>query len=140
MKLSVAVVFISMIIVFSVCDSGSSSRSFETWVVMWNSNENLDGTAGTDMDIFMIRSTDSGATWGEFSTVNSDAYTDSGYEFAPQATPDGYGNWVAVWWSEDNPGDPGGDDSDIFVSYSTDDGITWSAEKTLNSNANTDAG
>ena len=140
MKLSLAVISISLIVVFSVCDSGGENRTFNTWIVLWNSGENLDNAAGTDFDIFMTRSTDSGATWSAVQTINSDANTDSGFEFAPRVIPDGYGNWVAVWWSEDNPGDPGGDDYDIFVSHSTDDGITWSAEQTLNSNANSDAG
>ena len=140
MKLSLAVISISMIVVFSACDSGGETRKFNTWIVLWNSNENLNNAAGTDFDIFMTRSTDSGATWGAVQTINSDANTDSGQEWAPRVIPDGYGNWVAVWWSDDNPGDPGGNDFDIFVSHSTDDGITWSAEQTLNSNANSDAG
>ena len=138
MKLSLVLISLSLIFIFSSC--GTDGDGLKTLVVVWVSDENLGGTAGTDFDIFMTRSTDSGSTWSDVQTLNSDANTDSQGDLEPQVATDGDGNWVAVWSSAENPADPDGTDSDIFVSRSTDDGVTWSAAQTLNSNAGSDSG
>ena len=109
------------------------------WVAVWYSSENLGG-AGTDLDIFVSRSTDNGATWSAVQTLNSNAADDSGYDELPYIITDGTGNWVAVWQSGENLGGTADTDSDIFFSHSTDNGTTWSAVQTLNSNATTDTG
>jgi len=49
-----------------------------TGVVAWLSDENLGGTAGTDEDIFVTRSTDNGASWSVVQTLNSNAGSDTG--------------------------------------------------------------
>ena len=41
------------------------------------SAENLDGTAGTDTDIFVARSTDYGQTWSAPTTLNTNADSDA---------------------------------------------------------------
>ena len=141
MKLSLVLISLSLIIIWGLCGTGcGDSEKVIAWVVLWNSNENLGGSAGTDWDIFMTRSTDSGATWSDVQTLNLDANTDSGEDWEPRAVTDGNGNWVAVWWSEENPADPDGTDSDVFVSHSADNGASWSAAQTLNSNADSDSG
>ena len=71
--------------------------------------------------------------------LNANAGTDSGADLNPQVTTDGAGNWVAVWDSTDDPG-PIGPDADVLVSRSTDNGATWAAPATLNTNAVTDSG
>jgi hypothetical protein len=110
------------------------------WVAVWESNENLGGTIGTDYDILVSRSTDNGATWTTPAALNSNAATDSGLDAVVQVTTDGAGNWVAVWYSDDNLGGTIGTDSDILVSRSTDNGATWTAVAALNTNAGTDSG
>jgi hypothetical protein len=110
------------------------------WVAVWWSTENLDGTAGTDSDIMVSRSTDNGASWSDVATLNSNAGMDAGMDIGPQITTDGAGNWVAAWWSDDNMGGTAGWDNDIFFSRSTDHGVSWSAVATLNANAATDTG
>jgi hypothetical protein len=141
MKLSLILISLSLIIIWSFCCTGcGDSEKIIAWMVTWISNEDLGNSTDTDFDILMTRSTDSGATWSEVQTLNSDANTDSGEDWDPRLTTDGSGNWVAVWWSEENPADPDGTDADVFVSHSTDNGVTWSTVQALNSNADSDSG
>jgi hypothetical protein len=110
------------------------------WLAVWDSYDSLGGTIGTDHDILTARSTDSGATWTPPTPLNTNAATDSDDDWEPQATTDGAGNWLVVWWSEDTLGGTIGLDDDILVARSTDNGATWTAPVPLNTNAVTDAG
>ena len=110
------------------------------WVAVWQSNENLGGTIGTDPDILVARSTDNGVTWMAPAALNSNAASDSGPDYTPNVATDGAGNWVAVWDSEDSLGGTIGTDGDVLVSRSTDNGATWTAVGTLNTNAANDSG
>jgi hypothetical protein len=109
------------------------------WVAVWESGDTLGGTIGTDTDILASRSTNNGATWTTVQPLNTNAVTDSGADYSPQLTTDGAGNWVAVWYSEENLGGTIGTDRDILVSRSTDNGATWTAPAALNTNAGTDS-
>jgi hypothetical protein len=110
------------------------------WVAVWQSDENLGGTIGTDYDILVARSADNGVTWTAPAALNTNAATDSGYDYYPQVTTDGAGHWVTVWYSEDSLGGTIGTDYDILVARSTDNGATWTAPAPLNTNAATDSG
>ena len=110
------------------------------WVAVWDSSEDLNGAGSTEPDIFTSRSTDDGVTWSAVQVLNSNAATDSGNDYIPKVSTDGNGNWVVVWYSDENLGDTAGTDEDIFVSRSSDNGVTWSAVQTLNSNAISDSG
>jgi len=108
-------------------DSGGDSGPQVTtdgaghWVAVWQSNDTLGGTIGTDMDILMARSTDNGVTWTDPAALNTDAATDSGNDNRPQVTSDGGGKWVAIWGS-----------GDVLVARSTDNGATWTDPAALN--------
>jgi len=110
------------------------------WVVAWVSNDSLSATIGTDDDILVSRSTDTGMTWVAPVALNTNAASDSGDEYFPQVTTDGAGNWVAVWQSTDDLGGTIGTDLDIVLSRSTDAGLTWTAPVALNTNAASDSG
>ena len=110
------------------------------WVTVWQSEDSLGGTIGTDSDILMARSTDHGQTWGVPSSLNSTAASDSRDDFRPHVSVDRAGNWVTVWQSFQNVGGTIGTDGDILVAHSTDTGQTWSAASALNSNAASDSG
>ena len=110
------------------------------WVAVWESNENLGGTIGTDLDILVARSTDNGATWTAPAALNTNAAVDSGDDVYPEVTTDGGGNWVVVWDSNDTLGGTIGTDDDILVARSTDNGANWTAPTALNTNAASDSG
>jgi Neuraminidase (sialidase) len=105
------------------------------WVAAWHSEDSLEGTVGTDDDIFFSRSSDAGATWTAPAALNNNAATDSEYDGKPQVTTDGAGNWVVAWESYFSPDT----DADIFFSRSSDAGATWTAAAALNTNAGTDS-
>ena len=131
-------------------DSGMDSNPQVTtddegnWLAVWQSEDDLSGTIGTDWDILVVRSTDNGASWTDPAALNTNAASDSGSDGGPQVTTDGNGNWVAAWHSLEDLFDPNleaniGTDSDILVSRSTSNGATWASPTALNSNAATDS-
>jgi len=107
-------------------DSGSEDRPQVTtdgagnWVAVWNSDENLGGTIGTDSDILVARSTDNGVTWTAPAPLNANAASDSGGDLGPQVTTDGAGHWVAAWYSTDSLGGTIGTDYDILYASGDD--------------------
>jgi len=117
-----------------VTTDGSSN-----WVAVWWSDDDLGVTIGTDYDILVARSTDNGANWTAPAALNTYAATDSSWDGWPQVTTDGAGNWVAVWYSNENLGGTIGTDHDILVARSTDNGANWTAPAALNTSAGTDS-
>lgn len=67
------------------------------WIVVWESQDTLGGTIGTDWDILAIRSIDNGATWSVPQPVNDDATTDTDADILPDLATDGNGNWMVLW-------------------------------------------
>lgn len=108
------------------------------WLVVWESEDTLGCTIGTDRDILLARSTDNGASWSDAAPLNNNAPIDSGNDYGPQLTTDGQGHWVAVWHSYEILEGTIGTDADILVARSLDVGMTWTAPEPLNSDAATD--
>jgi hypothetical protein len=102
------------------------------WVAVWESDDALRGTIGTDSDILMARSTDAGVSWTEPEALNKiPAIDDAAEDWSPQVTTDGQGNWVAVWvWARRR--------SEIRGARSTDAGVSWTAPRPLNTNPDID--
>ncbi len=107
------------------------------WVAVWQSNDPLGGTIGTDKDILVSRSTDNGATWTAPTYLNANAGGDpsNAQDTVPQIATDGAVNWVTVWQSSATLGTGLGPDEDILVARSTSDGVFWTSPAALNSNA-----
>jgi len=116
-----------------------TTDSLGTWIAVWQSQDTLGGTIGTDSDILFSRSTDIGQTWSAPAPLNTNAATDNSVDAAPQLTTDAAGNWIAVWQSTGGDG-PLGTDNDILYSRSTDAGHTWTDPAPLNTNAADDLG
>ncbi len=91
------------------------SDGYRNWIVVWNSEEDLNNQSGGDWDIFYSRSVNNGATWSGPALLNGNATTDSNVDLVPQTANDGVGNWVAVWESNE-PIETSGFDYDIIVS------------------------
>ncbi|MBZ2169064.1 sialidase family protein [Marinobacter sp. F4216] len=107
-------------------------------IVVWQSNNDLGGTVGTDNDIFVARSSDAGHTWTTSAVVNDNAATDgvgSNSDRRPQVAMDNAGNVVVLWQSDEDLDGTAGTDIDIFVASSSDLGANWSSVATLNSDA-----
>jgi len=126
-------------------DSGFDNRpqvasdGIGNWVAVWHSTENLSGGIGTDLDLFVSRSSDIGQTWTDPVPLNTTAAGDTSHDFDPEIKTDGVGVWVAVWYNTLDPG-PTGDDADLLVARSIDNGGTWSAPALLNTTGTLDAG
>lgn len=125
-------------------DSGGGKQNAEaeltassSWLVYWQSGDNLDGTSDTEYDVLFVVSSDDGDTWSDPAAINSTAGSDSGDDTSPSVAGDGSGTWIAVWQSTENLGGTG-TDSDIFYAVSTDDGASWGTATSLKSTATSD--
>lgn len=108
------------------------------WVCVWCAA--VSGAPNRDFDILVARSADDGATWSEPAILDPLAVDppEIGDDFHPAVHTDGAGHWIAVWYTHDDRGGTLGDDTDILVSRSSDNGATWTPSIPLNSDAATD--
>ena len=119
-------------IVFS---RGTISSKF---VVAWESDTSLGDTIGVDNDIIYSISNDLGETWSAAAALNSNAATDTGIDYAVALAANDLGTVHAVWNSSETMGDTIGNDRDIFLSRSLDQGATWQQLRVLNDTATED--
>lgn len=110
------------------------------WVVVWESDDGLDATLGSDDDLLFVVSSDDGVTWSGPAALNSNAGVDEGNDGDPQIATDGSGTWIVVWDSTDEAGAGLGSDRDILSAVSTDNGQNWSDPLAVHQNAATDQG
>jgi hypothetical protein len=80
------------------------------------------------LDVMFSRSTNGGLTWSNPVRVNDDS-TNTAYQWfgTMSVSPDGRIN--VIWLDTRN--DPGGYDSELYYSYSEDQGFTWSTNERL---------
>lgn len=109
------------------------------WVAVWAAEDLPGGPLGNDSDILVARSADGGATWTAPAPLNTNAGRDVGFDMYPRVATDGKGSWVVVWQSYDSLAGRIGEDADILVARSTDEGITWTSPAPLNAEATSDA-
>ncbi len=109
------------------------------WVVVWSSDDPLDGSLGRDRDILFARSTDDGLSWSAPAMLATSAATDQRSDWEPSVAVDSDGNWVVAWSSSATLGDTIARDRDILTVRSTDAGATWTQPAPLNTNASVDS-
>jgi hypothetical protein len=119
-----------------------ASDGLGNWVVVWS--RAAPPLSGPDDDVLVARSANRRASWTPQAILNSN---DTEYydDYSPYVTTDGEGNWVAIWYSDEDIFDPNlnayiGADYDILVARSTDNGATWTDSVALNTNADSDSG
>ncbi len=93
------------------------------WVAVWESNDSLGGTVGSDGEIFAAHSVDGARMWSFPTAVNSDAATDFDSEVGPHIATDAAGVWLAVWRNSGI--------SLSGVARSTDNGASWTVPVSL---------
>ncbi|HJV08047.1 MAG TPA: sialidase family protein [Acidimicrobiales bacterium] len=80
-------------------------------------------------DIYHQASTDGGKTWSEPKILSDDPQAQFAVQVIPNISVAPNGRVDAVWW--DTRDDPGTRSNDVYYSYSTDDGRTWSANRRI---------
>lgn len=108
------------------------------WIAVWDSNDPLGNTIGTDGDILFARSIDNGQNWSSPAPANTNAGADTARDSDADIATDGKGNWVVIWTSNNSLGNTIGTDRDILYARSIDTGANWSSPLPLNSTAATD--
>lgn len=82
-------------------------------------------------DVFLRRSTDGGATWSGVRRLNDDPMGDGRNQYLPVLRASPSGRIDAAF--EDRRNDPDNVRNDVYYTYSTDAGVTWSMNVRLSS-------
>jgi Leucine-rich repeat (LRR) protein/Neuraminidase (sialidase) len=101
------------------------------WVTVWFAYEGTN-TAGSDLDILYVRSTDDGLTWSQPAILNLSGFGDTKVDHIPDLATDGAGNWVVAWDRHPNLRDVVPGDWEIGVARSADNALTWELDDILN--------
>ena len=99
----------------------SAGRLFASW---------YDARNG-DWDVFLRRSVDGGRTWAPAQRLNDDALGDGSSQYLPRLATSPDGRVDAVFYDRRNNQENRG--NDVYYTYSTDHGQTFSANKRLTS-------
>ncbi len=112
-----------------------STDGLGEWIAVWQSDDSLGGTIGSDFDILQTRSTNNGFTWSAAAPLNTNAVSDTGNDrFADVAASGHAHGWVVVWQSDDTLDGMTDVEQDIFYTLNTEETEGWTAPMPLNSN------
>lgn len=94
---------------------------------------------GYDADIFVMRSSNSGATWTAPSPLLPDSATDGSRDLFPSVATDRTGRWLVTFTSYRPFRGPTDMDADVVAAMSTDGGFSWTRAVAVNEDAAVDA-
>lgn len=103
-----------------VVNPAAGPRRGEVYVLV-----SVDPPGADPMDVHFVRSADGGATWSAPVRVNDDPTDNGAWQWFGTLSVAPNGRLDAVW--NDTRSDPGGFDSELYYSFSTDGGSTWSS-------------
>jgi len=83
-------------------------------------------TSGADVDVYVRRSTDGGATWSTVATLAGTAGSTA--QFEPTLTVDKSSGTITIAWYDTSIDATNNRHTQVFYSQSTDGGTTWSAQ------------
>ena len=106
------------------CDHSEGSTRGNVYVLC-----SVDPPGDDPLDVMFARSTDGGATWTGPVRVNDDAEDNGAWQWFGTMSVAPNGRIDVVW--NDTRDDPGGYDSELYYSYSTDTGLSWSPNLAL---------
>ncbi|MHC4067356.1 MAG: sialidase family protein, partial [Planctomycetota bacterium] len=89
----------------------------------------VDPSGADPLDVMFSRSVDGGVTWSAPVRVNDDPVGNGAWQWFGTMSVAPNGRIDAIW--NDTRNDPGGYDSEVHYSFSTDAGVTWSPNEVL---------
>ncbi|MFN2425638.1 MAG: sialidase family protein [Candidatus Binatia bacterium] len=110
------------------------------WVLVWQVVGAGDLGLGRDVDVVYSRSSDDGKNWTAPKPLSERFRSDRAEDRQPIVATDGKGTWMVAWTSTQDLGTSPRRDRDIHFVVSTDNALTWSESRALNSNAGHDWG
>jgi hypothetical protein len=110
------------------------------WVLVWQVTGAADLGLGRDVDVVFARSSNDGATWSAPKPLSETFAGDRAEDRQASIATDGKGTWMAVWSSTADVEGGTRRDRDIHFTVSTDNALSWSPPRALNSNASKDWG
>jgi hypothetical protein len=106
------------------------------FMTVWESEDRLDGTVGTRINVVFSVSLDRGANWSEPALAALNTVDDIDFDLRPRIAADAR-NWVVVWQSADDLQGTIREDRDILATTSS-DARRWSAPIPVNTTADID--
>ncbi len=86
---------------------------------------------GTGWDIAFVKSTNQGTTWSAPVRINNDVSTPNADQYCNWTEVD-YRGYIHVFWYDNRNYPSNIYASDLYYSYSTNEGVTWSANERIN--------
>jgi len=102
-------------------DVDRSGGPQDGWIYIVTTEKNL-APAGSDPDIILHRSTNSGLTWSTGIRVNQDPVNNGKFQYFPAIHVDDGGGVNVLYYDDRNTAS---DSAGVFLSRSTDGGTTW---------------
>ena len=109
---------------YIACDNSHGPHANNLYMV-WTAN-GITTKLNTGNDVYFSKSTDGGATWGAARVLNDNTTNLTSDQYYPSLTVSSTGRLIITWWDRRN--DTLNNNSDIYLTYSDDGGLTFAAD------------